>query len=233
MINTYSIPEWLAYLEHRHEKTIQLGLFRVKKIAASLGVLKPDACVITVGGTNGKGSTIAALEAIYTAAGYQVGSYTSPHLLSFNERIRLNQINISDAELQAAFLAVHAVPNSETLTYFEMVTLAALWYFKQKKPNIILLEVGMGGRLDATNCIDADLSIVTTIDIDHEAFLGETRDAIAIEKAGIFRPNQHAIYADINPPNTLLSQAEGHYLKLSMLQRDYEMTLQGNTFIFS
>jgi dihydrofolate synthase/folylpolyglutamate synthase len=231
--SNFSVSEWLDYLEKRHSKEIQLGLVRVKEIAAQLNLLSFDACVITVAGTNGKGSTVAALEAIYASAGYQVATYTSPHLLYFNERIRLNQANISDAKLCHAFLAIHAVPNSETLTYFEMVTLAALWYFKQNKPDIILLEVGLGGRLDATNCIDADLAIVTTIDIDHQAFLGTTRDEIAVEKAGIFRADQEAIYADTNPPDTLIDKAKALHLKLSRLNIDYTITINQNNLIFS
>ncbi|MDX2347115.1 MAG: Mur ligase family protein [Legionella sp.] len=229
----FLVDDWLIYLETRHHTEIQLGLARVKQIAERLNLLKFDAYIITVAGTNGKGSTIAALEAIYASAGYTVAAYTSPHLLCFNERIRLNQDNITDTALCNAFLSIHAVPDSQTLTYFEMVTLAALWYFKQNKPNIILLEVGMGGRLDATNCIDADLAIITTIDLDHQAFLGTTRDEIAIEKAGVFRPNQQAVYADINPPQTLLNKAKLHNLQLSMLHQDYDFEIHENKFIFS
>jgi dihydrofolate synthase / folylpolyglutamate synthase len=229
----FSVSEWLSLLETRHPKEIQLGLTRVKKIAALLDLLHFDAPVITIAGTNGKGSTIAALEAIYASAGYQVATYTSPHLLCFNERICLNKTHITDADLCDAFLAIHAAQNSQTLTYFEMVTLAALWYFKQNTPDIILLEVGMGGRLDATNCIDADLAIVTTIDLDHQDFLGTTRDEIAIEKAGIFRPNQQAIYADTQPPHTLINQAKALNLKLALLEQDYEIKTNQNNLIFS
>ena len=229
----FSVDEWLTHLEHRHQNEIQLGLSRVKHIAKPLGLLHFGATVITVAGTNGKGSTIAALEAIYSAAGYQVAAYTSPHLLYFNERIRINQTVITDALLIKAFLAVHAMPGSDALTYFEMVTLAALWHFKQASPDVILLEVGMGGRLDATNCIDADLAIITTIDLDHEAWLGTTRDEIATEKAGIFRQNQLAVYADINPPYTLLNRAEKLGVALSKLHEDYEFEINQDTFCFS
>jgi dihydrofolate synthase / folylpolyglutamate synthase len=232
-INRFSVTDWLNHLEHRHAKEIQLGLSRVKKIAQALNLLHFNATVITVAGTNGKGSTIAALEAIYTSAGYQVAVYTSPHLLCFNERIRLKQTNITDADLIKAFLAIHAIPGSHNLTYFEMVTLAAFWYFKQNTPNIILLEVGMGGRLDATNCVDADLAIITTIDLDHEAWLGATRAEIATEKAGIFRPHQHAVYADINPPQTLLDKAKTLELKLSILHQAYDFKLTNTHFYFS
>jgi dihydrofolate synthase / folylpolyglutamate synthase len=229
----YSITEWLTYLENRHQKEIQLGLTRVRQIAKHLGLLHFNAPVITIAGTNGKGSTIAALDAIYSSAGYQVATYTSPHLLCFNERIRIKQTNITDSALRLAFLAVHATPGSEALTYFEMVTLAALWYFKQHAPDVILLEAGLGGRLDATNCVDADLAIVTTIDLDHQTFLGETRAEIATEKAGIFRPNQRAIYADANPPQTLLEQALKLNLNFSKLHQDYTFETHQKTFNFS
>ncbi len=229
----FSVENWLSYLETRHQKEIQLGLCRVHAVAKSLDLLHPKATVITVAGTNGKGSTVAALEAIYHAAGYCVAAYTSPHLLRFNERIRIDKASIKDSALIQAFLAVHNAPGSQMLTYFEMATLAALWHFKQNKPDVILLEVGMGGRLDATNCIDANLSIVTTIDIDHEAFLGNTKEAIAIEKAGIFRPHQPSIYADEDPPHTLLKAAQASQLDLVILNRDYTFSVSSNTFIFS
>ncbi|MCH9689829.1 MAG: bifunctional folylpolyglutamate synthase/dihydrofolate synthase [Gammaproteobacteria bacterium] len=232
-VHHFSVTDWLNYLEHRHTKEIQLGLSRVKKVAEALNLLHFNAPVITVAGTNGKGSTIAALEAIYTSAGYQVAVYTSPHLLCFNERIRLKKTNILDADLINAFLAIHAIPGSNNLTYFEMVTLAALWYFKQNTPDIILLEVGMGGRLDATNCIDADLAIITTIDLDHEAWLGATRAKIATEKAGIFRPHQHAVYADSTPPQTLLDKASALEIKLLILHQAYDFKVTDTSFIFS
>lgn len=231
-VSDFSVSEWLAYFEKRHQKEIQLGLSRVNQIAKALDLLSPNATVITVAGTNGKGSTISSLEAIYTSAGYQVAAYTSPHLLDFNERIRINQTPISDPLLIEAFLAVDSIPGSDLLTYFEMVTLAALWHFKQSKLDVILLEVGMGGRLDATNCIDADLAIVTTIDLDHQAWLGETRDKIAIEKAGIFRENQCAIYGDDNPPHTLLNQAKQLGLSLLKLHQDYDFEIHQNILKF-
>ncbi|MDF1678604.1 MAG: Mur ligase family protein [Legionellaceae bacterium] len=232
-VRDFSANDWLNYLEKRHHEKIQLGLSRVHAVAKSLSLLHPKATVITVAGTNGKGSTIAALEAIYHEAGYRVAAYTSPHLLRFNERIRIDKTPIKDSALIQAFLAIHDTPGSHLLTYFEMATLAALWHFKHNQPDVILLEVGMGGRLDATNCIDADLSIVTTIDIDHEAFLGNTKEAIAIEKAGVFRPLQLSVYADENPPHSLLKAAKASQLDLAILNRDYTFSVSDDTFIFS
>ncbi len=231
--SSFSVSEWLDYLENRHISEIQLGLQRVQKVAEALNLLRFDATIITVAGTNGKGSTIASLEAIYRAAGYRVSAYTSPHLLMFNERIRVNQTPITDEALTQAFLNIHEVAGSEALTYFEMATLAALWHFKQVNPEVILLEVGMGGRLDATNYIDADLAIITTIDFDHEAWLGSTLEQIATEKAGIFRENQLAIYADTNPPHTLLDRAKALHVNLSRLDEDYKISIHQKTLFFS
>ena len=204
----FSLAAWLDYLEHRHSEEIQLGLTRVKTVARQLDLLTFDATIIIVAGTNGKGSTVAALETIYRAAGYAVGSYTSPHLIHFNERIRVNLEPITDKTLCAAFTAIEEACESIHLTYFEMATLAALWYFKSFVLDVIILEVGLGGRLDATNIIDADLAIITTIDFDHQAYLGHTKEAIGYEKAGVLRPNQPFIYADKNPPESLITYAK-------------------------
>ncbi len=199
--------EWLDYLENRHVTPIQLGLERVKAIAGVLDVTAWDIPVITVAGTNGKGSTVAALESIYQAAGLRVAAYTSPHLLQFNERIRMNCEPISADALCQMLSKLHALPESQSLTYFEMTTLAALLYFKQMLPQVLILEVGLGGRLDATNIIDADLAIITTVDLDHQAWLGETREAIGHEKAGILRAKIPVIFADEAPPASVLAQA--------------------------
>lgn len=208
------LTDWLNYLENRHSQEIQLGLSRVQVLAHDLSVL-PDpekTLVITVAGTNGKGSTIAALEAIYCAAGYQVAKYTSPHLLHFNERIVVNGISITDVELCNAFTMIESKAQERSepiaLTFFEMATLAALWYFKKHALDVILLEVGMGGRLDATNIVDADLAVITTIDLDHQTWLGETKEAIGYEKAGILRAGKPFVYADTNPPESILNQAK-------------------------
>lgn len=204
----WNLDDWLYHLETRNLQEIQLGLERIKAVAEQLQLDKPSVPVITVAGTNGKGSTVTALESIYHAAGYKVGTYTSPHLVQFNERIRINLIPISDADLCHSFCRIEQARTDIILTYFEMATLAALQYFKNNNVDVIILEVGLGGRLDATNVIDADLAIITTIDFDHQDFLGNTLDAIGYEKAGILRQFKPFIYADINPPTTVMNEAK-------------------------
>lgn len=224
-----TLSDWLNYLESRQFVPIRLGLTHVHQVASCLNLLKSDAWIITVGGTNGKGSTITMLEAFYKAAGYRVGLYTSPHLLRFNERIKINQQEVDDAALCSAFEAIDAVPESQDLTYFEMTTLAALWLFKAAHLDIMLLEVGMGGRLDATNIMDAHVALVTTVDLDHQAWLGETREAIGFEKAGIFRPNRLAIYGDRMPPDTLKKVVDDQQSLFYCLGRDYDVIDEGDT----
>lgn len=228
----FSVSEWLDYFETRHKTPIQMGLSRVQLVAKKLNLLAWDIPVITVAGTNGKGSTVASLEAIYTAAGYKVAAYTSPHLVHFNERIKYNNKKISNKALTEIFLRLHATKGSDALTYFEITTLAALYYFKQQKPDVLLLEVGMGGRLDATNCIDATLSIITSIDLDHEAWLGDTTEAIAFEKAGIFRPQQLSVCAISQPPQSLLDEASKKALALSLFKASYDYKIEANRFKF-
>lgn len=230
--NKFSVNEWLEFLENRHQQEIQLGLNRIQQVAEVLDLIKPNAKVITVGGTNGKGSTVATLEAIYSAAGYQVAVYTSPHLLSFNERIRVNKKNISDEELCAAFSVIEEGRGEIHLTYFEMTTLAALWHFKQEYLDLIILEVGLGGRLDATNIISADLAIVTTIDLDHQDYLGETIEEIAFEKAGILRTNKPFIYADQDPPLSIIKEAQRLKSPMFLLSQDYQYQLNDDRLEF-
>jgi dihydrofolate synthase/folylpolyglutamate synthase len=210
-------------------------LSRIKAVAERLDLLAPKSVVITVGGTNGKGSTVAMLEAIYCEAGYRVGVYTSPHLLVFNERIRLNRKNISDPSLCKAFLTIEQARGSIHLTYFEMATLAALLYFKLSKTDLIILEVGMGGRLDATNIIDSDLAIISTIAFDHQDYLGTTLDAIGYEKAGILRLNKTLIYSDTSIPATITQKADDLNVKTLCLNRDfsYEMSDTQLSILFS
>lgn len=216
-----SVHDWLHYFENRHEVPIQMGLERIKSLAEQLDLIRWNIPVITVAGTNGKGSTVASLQAIYLAAGYRVAAYTSPHLFEFNERITINQQPIPDRVLEDIFSQLHAIQQSHQLTYFEITTLAALLYFKQEKPDVIILEVGMGGRLDATNIIDATLAIITTIGLDHEAFLGHTIEQIATEKAGILRKNQLAIYGDTKPPQSLLDIASAKKVRLFLFEKNY------------
>jgi dihydrofolate synthase/folylpolyglutamate synthase len=206
--STATLAEWLAYLEALHHKPIELGLDRVREVARLLG-LKLPGIKITVGGTNGKGSTCAMLEAILLAAGYTVGLYTSPHLIDFNERIRVNGELATDSQIVAQFEAIETARRHVSLSYFEYTTLAALLLFEQQRLNVVVLEVGLGGRLDAVNMVDADCSIVTSVDIDHTEWLGDTREKIGWEKAHIFRPGKPAICADPVPPQTLVDYAAG------------------------
>ena len=218
-----TLSEWLAYLETLHPKAIAMGLDRVNAVFARLGVAL--ACpVITVGGTNGKGSTCALLECMLRAGGYRVGAYTSPHLLRYNERVRIDAADATDDALLEAFAAVESVRLTTPLTYFEFGTLAALCLFARAEPDVVVLEVGLGGRLDAVNVIDADVAIVTTVAIDHVDYLGTTREEIGREKAGIFRPGAFAICADRSPPATLLAQASAIDARLLRIGIDYDFT---------
>ena len=207
MSQSQSLADWLCYLEQVHPTTIDLGLTRVGVVADRLQLRKMPAPVVTVGGTNGKGTTCALLEAIYCEAGLTVAVYSSPHLLHYNERVRIASQDISDEWLCRAFAAVEAVRDGISLTFFEFGTLAALWIFAQQKPDLILLEVGLGGRLDATNLVQSDVAVITTIALDHCDWLGNTREAIASEKAGIMRPGKPAVSGEPNPPETLAHAA--------------------------
>lgn len=202
-----TLADWLTYLESLHPKTIALGLERVAQVKQRLG-LQPDFPVIVVGGTNGKGSVCAMLESILHAAGYRVGCYTSPHLLRYNERVRIAKQQASDAELCASFGEVEQARGDISLTYFEFGTLAAMQLFIEKRVDVAVLEVGLGGRLDAVNVFDADVAVVTSVDIDHVDYLGDTREAIAFEKAGIFRGGRVAICADSDVPQALRKHAQ-------------------------
>ena len=185
-----TLADWLTYLESLHPKTIALGLERVAQVKQRLN-LQPDFPVITVGGTNGKGSVCAMLESMLHAAGYRVGCYTSPHLLHYNERVRIAKQQASDAELCASFEQIEQVRGDIPLTYFEFGTLAAMQCFIEHKVDVAILEVGLGGRLDAVNVFDNDCAVIASVDIDHTDYLGDTREQIAFEKAGILR-KRHA-----------------------------------------
>ncbi len=202
-----SLAAWLRLLESRQGQAIMLGLERVALLRDRLDL--HFACpIITVGGTNGKGSTCAYLESALAAAGYRVGCYTSPHLLRYNERVRVDGAEATDAELCAAFAAVEAARGDTPLTYFEQGTLAALWLFQRAGVEAMVLEVGLGGRLDAVNAWEADCAVVTSVDLDHQQFLGDTREAIGFEKAGIYRAGRPAICGDPAPPLSLKRHAE-------------------------
>jgi dihydrofolate synthase/folylpolyglutamate synthase len=215
-----TLKEWLGRLEALHPKAIDMGLERVARVRDALG-LRFDCPVITVGGTNGKGSTCAMLESILLQAGYRVGLYTSPHLVHFNERARLNGEIATDEQLVEQFAAVEAARGDVSLTYFEFSTLAILRLFAQAGLDAVILEVGLGGRLDAVNIIDSDVAIVTSVDIDHTEYLGVTREQIGYEKAGIFRSGRPAICSDPVPPKSLVGHAQAIGADLWLLGRDF------------
>ena len=206
MVKT-ALGQWLERLETLHPNAIDLGLERVARVARALGLLPLAQPVITVAGTNGKGSTVAVLEAIIAEAGLVSGSFTSPHLLRFNERIRIGGAEAGDDEIVAAFAAVDRARGEVGLTYFEFAALAALLVFRARRPDIVVLEVGLGGRLDAVNIVDPSVSVITSIDLDHQQWLGHSRGAIAVEKAGIVRRDRPLVIGDPNPPSELLAAA--------------------------
>ena len=217
----WDLSQWLNSLEHRNVQEIQLGLTRILEVAQKLNLQAFDCKVITVAGTNGKGSTVTALETLYYMAGFKVGAYVSPHLIHFNERIRVDIKPINEEALCFAFSLIEDARAEVMLTYFEMTTLAALWYFKQQNLDVMILEVGLGGRLDATNIINPDVAIITTIDMDHQEFLGFTYDAIGYEKAGILRAGKPFIYADDNPPKSIIDVANNLRATSYLYGKDY------------
>lgn len=225
MVSAYLKPrtlsDWLAWIETLHPRTIELGLERVHAVLDTMGLRHPAFAAITITGTNGKGSTTVMCETILRRAGYKVGAYTSPHLIAYNERIRIDGRNVPDDDLCAAFERIEVARGSVPLTYFEFGTIAAFDLFQAAKIDIAVLEVGMGGRLDAVNAIDSDAAIVTAVDIDHTAWLGHTREAIGYEKAGIFRESRPAICGDPNPPAIIAAEAARIGAKLLQFNRDF------------
>ena len=204
---TRTLSDWLTHIERIHPRSIDMGLDRIREVAQRLRLKRPAKKVITVGGTNGKGSTVAFIEAIARAAGWKVGAYTSPHLLEYNERVRIDGTDANDADLIAAFEAIEAARQEVALTYFEYGTLAALWLFERAELDLAILEVGLGGRLDATNLIDADVAVITTVDLDHQDWLGDDREAIGAEKVGIARAWKPLVLGDDDPPSSVLGHA--------------------------
>lgn len=224
----HTLDEWLDYQQRIHALGVDLGLARVGEVWRRMGAPQVAPVVITVGGTNGKGSTVAFLEAMLAAAGKRVGCYTSPHLLRYNERVRVAGREADEAVLIGAFERIEAARLADPalpvpLTYFEFGTLAALWIFAQRGLDAVVLEVGLGGRLDAVNIIDADVAIVTTVDLDHQDWLGHDRDAIAREKAGIFRADRPAIIGDADAPASLFEAAYALGARVIAAGRDYRI----------
>jgi dihydrofolate synthase/folylpolyglutamate synthase len=220
-----SLAEWLAYLEQLHPSAIDMGLERSREVALRLGLGKPAPLVITVTGTNGKGSTCAFLAALLKEQGFKVGVYSSPHLLRYNERVQIDGVEATDAALCEAFAAVEAARGEISLTYFEMGTLAAFWLFQRSGLDAAVLEVGLGGRLDAVNLVDPDLALVTSIGLDHAEWLGDTRESVAIEKAGIFRAGKPALCGDFDPPTPLLERVFELDSPFFLRGRDFDLAI--------
>jgi dihydrofolate synthase/folylpolyglutamate synthase len=220
-----SLGDWLSYLEQLHPSAIDMGLERSQQVALQMGLTRPAPKVITVTGTNGKGSTCAFLATLLQAQGLRVGVYSSPHLLRYNERVQVQGVEATDDELCAAFEQVERGRGDISLTYFEMGTLAAFWLFEQAGLDAVVLEVGLGGRLDAVNLVDADMALVTSIGVDHAEWLGDTRESVAFEKAGIFREGRPALCGDPAPPQPLLDKAQALNCPLSLRGRDFDMSI--------
>jgi dihydrofolate synthase/folylpolyglutamate synthase len=217
-----TLAAWLAYIERQHPQAIALGLERVRDVLDRMQV-RLQCPVVTVGGTNGKGSTCAMLESILRAGGTRTGLYTSPHLVRYNERVRVAGVEADDALVCSGFEAVEAARRGVPLTYFEFGTLGAFWVFAQEKIEAAILEVGLGGRLDAVNVLDADCAVLTSVGIDHVDFLGPDRESIGREKAGIFRPYRPAVIAEPDPPHAVLG-AVGNKL---LFGKDFGCEAQG------
>lgn len=222
-----TLQQWLDYIETIHVSAIDLGLQRISAVAAANQLTHFDCPVVTVAGTNGKGSVVRTLESIYLAAGYRVAAYTSPHLLDFTERLQINGKPCSEQAFVQAFEHIEKIRNNQPLSLFEYYTLAALWICRQNDLDMILLEIGLGGRLDAVNVVEPDIAVITSIGIDHVSWLGATREEIGFEKAGIFREGKPAICGDPNPPQSVLDVAAEKGAELCCFGRDYTVSQQG------
>jgi dihydrofolate synthase/folylpolyglutamate synthase len=216
-----TLEDWLAWFETLHPKKIDFSLDRIRAVLAALGISVAPYRVVTVGGTNGKGSCVAMLERIYREAGYRVGAFTSPHLWRFNERIRLNGVVVSDEALIEIFELMEAARGEITLSYFESSAVAAMLYFARECVDVAVLEVGMGGRLDAVNVYDADTALIVSIDLDHQDYLGPDREKIGFEKAGILRAGRPAVIADRDPPQSVLTAVRERGALAKFIDRDF------------
>lgn len=220
-----SVDDWLDWQLALHDTEIELGLDRVAAVARTLEVLPPPGRSVVVAGTNGKGSCVALIESLLSHHG-RVGSYTSPHLWRYNERIRIDGAPVADTDLCAAFAAVEAARGGVALTFFEFGTLAALWLFARAALDFLVLEVGLGGRLDAVNVVDGDVALVTNIGLDHVAWLGDDREQIGFEKAGIFRAGRPAVCADRDMPASIAERAATQGTPLAVIGRDFDLQAQ-------
>jgi dihydrofolate synthase/folylpolyglutamate synthase len=226
-----NLTDWLGYIESIHPSTIDLTLERTRIVIERLN-LDVSFPILTIGGTNGKGSTCSILESIYKEAGYKVACYTSPHFLHFNERIKIQAVAVSDDLICEAFSRIESAREGVTLTYFEYGTIAAMIIFSEAHVDVAILEVGLGGRLDAVNVFDADCAIVTTVDLDHMDYLGHTREAIGFEKAGIYRTEKIAICGDFDPPQSLIKHAEFIHADLKIIGKDFGYEAHHDSFDF-
>ncbi|MBT8118282.1 MAG: bifunctional folylpolyglutamate synthase/dihydrofolate synthase [Gammaproteobacteria bacterium] len=224
------LDDWLAWQESLNPKEIDLGLDRVNSVLRGAGLASVFNCpLITVAGTNGKGSVVAILEAVASAAGLNVCSYTSPHIFRYNERIKINAMPVDDASLCEAFQRIDQARGEIPLTYFEFGTLAAIDIFFQQQPDLVILEVGLGGRLDAVNAMDADVSILTSVAIDHVDWLGDDRETIGFEKAGIFRQHKTVICGDMDPPQSVVTEAEKKQCEFLQAGRDFDVSCEDDS----
>jgi dihydrofolate synthase/folylpolyglutamate synthase len=226
-----TLDHWLAWFETLHPKRIDLSLERLSAVLDERSLRPPPYQVVTVAGTNGKGSCVAMLESIYWHAGFRVGTFTSPHLWRFNERIRVDGADAADAELIAVFESIDAALGPITLSYFEASLVAALEVFKRRGIDVAILEVGMGGRLDATNTVDTDCALIVSIDLDHKEWLGETREAIGREKAGIVRGGKPVVIADRAVPKSVLAHAAAERAVPRLLGRDFDFRRVGTGWL--
>ena len=225
-----NLQEWLDWQQTLHPQNIDFKLERIKSVYEKLDIKSIADKVIIVAGTNGKGSTVAILESILFENKFSVGTFTSPHIKRYNERIKIDKEEVTSAELIESFKMIDKLRGETTLTYFEFATLTAFYLFSKKNLDYVVLEVGLGGRLDATNIIDSTLSIITSIGIDHTEFLGTTIDSIALEKAGVMRPFAPCIYADQSPPSVLLSYAKKNGSNFLYNQNDFFTKISNNTW---
>ena len=223
----FTLDRWLAWFETLHPKKIDMSLDRLLAVLDKLELRRPPFKIVTVAGTNGKGSCVAMLESVYWHAGYAVGTFTSPHVWRFNERIRLNGADAADDELVELFRIIDASLGRITLSYFEASFVAALLHFIRRKADVVILEVGMGGRLDATNTVDTDCALIVSIDLDHQEFLGDTREAIGREKAGIVRAGKPVVIADRNVPRSVLAHAAAEGARPCCIGRDFDFRRDG------
>lgn len=228
---TSPLATWLHYLEHLHSQAIELGLDRIQRVAERLDLLKPAPFVFTVAGTNGKGTTCRTLETLLIAAGYRVGVYSSPHLVRYTERVRVQGAELDEAQHSASFAAIEDGRGDISLTYFEFGTLSAFNLFRAANLDVVILEVGLGGRLDATNIVDADVSVITSIALDHTDWLGPDRESIGREKAGVFRAGKPAIVGEDDMPGTIADVAAAKGALLLQRNRDWQWQQTGNSWM--